>query len=68
MIEFVLFDKKVTNLVELIEVVCENVLDSNYFMGNQECNLLENVDLCDIVKPYLDNEEIKEFEKFLDEL
>ena len=68
MIEFVLFDKKVTNLVELIELVCENVLDSNYFMGNQEYNLLENVDLCGMVKPYLDNEEMKEFEEFLDEL
>ena len=68
MIEFVLFDEKVTNLVELIEIVCSNVLDSNYFMGNQEYNPLENVDLCDVVKPYLDDEEMEEFEEFLDEL
>lgn len=68
MIEFVLFDKKVTNLVELIELICENVLDSNYFMGNQEYNPFENVDLCDMVKPYLDNEEMEEFQAFLDEL
>ena len=68
MIEFVLFDEKVTNLVELIELVCANVLDSNYFMGNQEYNPLENVDLCDIVRPYLDDEEMKEFKAFLDKL
>ena len=68
MIEFVLFDEKVTNLVELIDVVCANVLDSNYFMGNQEYNLLENVDLCDMVKQYLDDEEMEEFKRFLDEL
>lgn len=68
MIEFVLFDEKVTNLVELIELVCANVLDSNYFMGNQEYNPLENVDLYDIVKPYLDDEEMEEFKEFLDKL
>lgn len=68
MIEFVLFDKKVTNLVELIELICENVLDSNYFMGNQEYNPLANVDLYDIVKPYLDDEEMEEFKEFLDKL
>lgn len=66
MIEFVLFDEKVTNIVELIEVVCSNVLDSNYFMGNY--NLLDDVDLYDIVKPYLSDEEMKEFEEFLDKL
>ena len=68
MIEFVLFDEKVTNLVELIELICDNVLDSNYFMGNQEYNPLKNIDLCDVVKPYLNNEEMEEFKEFLDKL
>lgn len=64
--EFTLFEEKVTNMVELIETVCSNVLDSNYFMGDND-NMLD-VDLCSMVKPYLDDEEMKEFENFLDEL
>lgn len=64
--EFILFNEKVTNIIELIETVCSNVLDSNYFMGTY--NLLDDVNLCDMVKPYLSDEEMKEFEEFLDEL
>lgn len=64
--EFTLFEEEVTNMVELIETICSNVLDSNYFMGTY--NLLDDVNLCDMVKPYLDDEEMKEFEEFLDRL
>ena len=63
--EFILFNEKVTNMVELIETVCSNVLDSNYFMGTPQN---DDIDLCDMVKPYLSDEEMKEFDEFLDKL
>ena len=66
MIEFILFGEKITNLVELTEVVCANVLDSNYFLTGANETL--DINLIDIVKPYLNDEEMKEFEEFLDML
>lgn len=59
-----LFDKEIENLVDLIDIVCENVLDSNYFLTGETLD----INLINIVKPYLDDEEMKEFEKFIDKL
>ena len=62
--EFVLFGKKVTDFVELTELICSNILDSNYFLTGETLD----IDLISIVKPHLNDEEMKEFEEFLDML
>lgn len=64
MIEFILFGKKVSNFVELTDLVCENVLDSNYFLTGKTLD----IDLISMVKPYLNDKEMEEFKEFLDML
>ena len=59
-----IFGQEVFNLVDLIDVVCGNILDSNYFLTGETLD----VDLIGMVKPYLNENEMKEFEEFLDKL
>ena len=35
MIKMNLFNREISNLDDLIDVICENVLTSNYFIGDE---------------------------------
>ena len=64
MIKMNLFNKEISNLDDLIDVICENVLTSNYFIGDEHIIELD----VNEIESHLDEEELEEFEEFINQL
>ena len=64
MIKMNLFNREISNLDDLIDVICENVLTSNYFIGDEH---IVELDVNEI-KSHLDEEELEDFEEFINRL
>ena len=64
MIKMNLFNREISNLDDLINVICENVLTSNYFIGDEH---IVELDVNEI-KSHLDEEELEDFEEFINRL
>ena len=64
MIKMNLFNREISNLDDLIDVICENVLTSNYFIGDEH---IVELDVNEI-KSHLDKEELEDFEEFINRL
>ena len=64
MIKMNLFNEEISNLDDLINVICENVLTSNYFIGDEH---IVELDVNEI-KSHLDEEELEDFEEFINRL
>lgn len=64
MIKMNLFNEEISNLDDLIDVICENALTSNYFIGDEHIVELD----VDEIKSHLDKEELEDFEEFINRL
>lgn len=64
MIKMNLFNEEVSNLDDLIDVICANVLTSNYFIGDEH---IVELDINEI-KSHLDEKELEDFEEFINRL
>lgn len=64
MIKMNLFNREVSNLDDLIDVICANVLTSNYFIGDEHIIELD----VNEIKSHLDEEELEDFEEFINRL
>lgn len=64
MIKMNLFNREISNLDDLIDVICGNVLTSNYFIGDEHIVELD----VDEIKSHLDEEELEDFEEFINRL
>lgn len=64
MIKMNLFNEEISNLDDLIDVICKNVLTSNYFIGDEHIVELD----VDEIKSHLDEEELEDFEEFINRL
>lgn len=61
MIKMNLFNEEISNLDDLIDVICANVLTSNYFIGDEHIVKLD----VNEIESHLDEEELEEFEEFI---
>lgn len=64
MIKMNLFNEEISNLGDLIDVICANVLTSNYFIGDEHIIELD----VNEIKSHLDEEELEDFEEFINRL
>lgn len=64
MIKMNLFNREISNLGDLIDVICANVLTSNYFIGDEHIIELD----VNEIKSHLDEEELEDFEEFINRL
>ena len=64
MIKMNLFNEEISNLDDLINVICANVLTSNYFLGDEHIVELD----VDEIESHLNEEELEEFEEFINKL